>query len=79
MRAHRLVPRHEITRLEEEFPGGKVSLAQFATGLHEVTLAPCRDGRVLAEMQENITGCLRIRNHIDVHGRTSAPRQRALV
>ena len=79
MRAGRLEPWHEAIRLGEELRTGELSLAQFATDLHEVTLASCRDGRVLAEMQENITGRLRIRNHIGARGGALAPRQRALV
>ena len=79
MRADRLKPRHEGIRLEEEFRNGARSLAQFAADLHEVRLALSRDGRVFAEIQENITGHLRIQSHIDVHGGALAPRQRALV
>ena len=79
VRAHRLKPRHEVIRLEEEFRNGERSFAQFAVDLHEMRLVLSRDGRVFAEIQENITGRLRIQSHIDVHGGTLAPRQRALV
>lgn len=53
--------------------------ALFAVDLHEMRLVLSRDGRVFAEIQENITGRLRIQSHIDVHGGALAPRQRALV
>ena len=79
MRAGQLKPWHEVVRLKEELRTGELSLAQFAADLHEVTLAPGWDGRVLAEMQENITGRLHIRNHVGARGGASAPRQRALV
>ena len=78
-KTHRSRPWHEVVCLEEEFSNGELSLAQLAADLHEVTLAPGWDGRVFAEIQENITGRLNIQNHIGVHGCASAPRRRALV
>ena len=79
MRTDRLKPQHEVIRLEEEFSNGELSLAQLAADLHEVTLALGRDERVFAEMQENITGRLHVRNYVGAHGGASAPRQRAMV
>ena len=71
--------RHALILFDLEGSGSDRAREEARREVEAVLSRSGRDGRMFAEIPEIIAGRLNIRNHIGVHGRTSAPRQRALV